>query len=177
MRSGQGNPDEARAARYVLKDYVNGKLLFCHSPPGISEMEFNSETYERRMKKYATKKKAPTTRVTKDADTFVASQAQDASASQTLKLGQKSKAIDEDFFKSQGLADRPFLANSSKSTGAAFSRNALYPNQVMVADDGTPLSGPQARMQAMMRNMDLGGNGKKHKKPRRAKQRSGKGYD
>lgn len=39
MRSGQGNPDESRAARYILKDYMNGKLLFVHPPPtyGLSE--------------------------------------------------------------------------------------------------------------------------------------------
>ncbi|KAF7719598.1 Large subunit GTPase [Penicillium ucsense] len=30
---GLGQPDESRAARYVLKDYVNGKLLFVHPPP------------------------------------------------------------------------------------------------------------------------------------------------
>lgn len=29
-----GNPDEARAARIVLKDYVNGKLIHCELPPG-----------------------------------------------------------------------------------------------------------------------------------------------
>lgn len=29
-----GNPDEARAARIVLKDYVNGKLVHCELPPG-----------------------------------------------------------------------------------------------------------------------------------------------
>ncbi|KNG90998.1 putative ribosome biogenesis GTPase Lsg1 [Aspergillus nomiae NRRL 13137] len=33
---GLGQPDESRAARYVLKDYVNGKLLFCHPPPRTS---------------------------------------------------------------------------------------------------------------------------------------------
>lgn len=33
MRSGQGNPDESRAARYILKDYVNARLLFVHPPP------------------------------------------------------------------------------------------------------------------------------------------------
>jgi large subunit GTPase 1 len=31
--TGQGQPDESRAARYILKDYVNGKLLYCHPPP------------------------------------------------------------------------------------------------------------------------------------------------
>ncbi|OKL63741.1 Large subunit GTPase 1 [Talaromyces atroroseus] len=34
--TGQGQPDESRAARYVLKDYVNGKLLYCHPPPASS---------------------------------------------------------------------------------------------------------------------------------------------
>lgn len=35
-KTGQGQPDESRAARYILKDYVNGKLLFCHPPPPYS---------------------------------------------------------------------------------------------------------------------------------------------
>ena len=30
---GLGQPDESRAARYILKDYVKGKILFCHPPP------------------------------------------------------------------------------------------------------------------------------------------------
>ena len=30
-----GNPDEARAARLVLKDYVGGKLIHCELPPGV----------------------------------------------------------------------------------------------------------------------------------------------
>lgn len=39
MRSGQGNPDESRAARYILKDYVNGRLLFVHPPPLLADDE------------------------------------------------------------------------------------------------------------------------------------------
>lgn len=35
-KTGQGQPDESRAARYILKDYFNGKLLFCHPPPPFS---------------------------------------------------------------------------------------------------------------------------------------------
>ena len=48
-KTGQGQPDESRAARYVLKDYVNGKLLFCHPPPNdpaINPREFNRELYD-----------------------------------------------------------------------------------------------------------------------------------
>lgn len=46
-RTGQGQPDESRAARYILKDYVNGKLLFCQPPPlDIDPFEFNRELYD-----------------------------------------------------------------------------------------------------------------------------------
>ncbi|EFE40397.1 hypothetical protein TRV_04880 [Trichophyton verrucosum HKI 0517] len=55
--TGLGQPDESRAARYVLKDYVNGKLLFCHPPPkdppftdpkerSDYELEFNEGLYD-----------------------------------------------------------------------------------------------------------------------------------
>lgn len=43
MRSGQGNPDESRAARYILKDYVNGRLLFVHPPPLLADDETSLE--------------------------------------------------------------------------------------------------------------------------------------
>jgi large subunit GTPase 1 len=47
--TGQGQPDESRAARYILKDYVNGKLLFCQPPPHDPEIdaaEFNRALYD-----------------------------------------------------------------------------------------------------------------------------------
>lgn len=46
---GLGQPDESRAARYVLKDYVKGKLLFCHPPPAdppIDAKAYNRELYD-----------------------------------------------------------------------------------------------------------------------------------
>jgi large subunit GTPase 1 len=46
---GMGIPDESRAARYVLKDYVRGKLLFCHPPPAdppIDAQYFNRDLYD-----------------------------------------------------------------------------------------------------------------------------------
>ncbi|KAI9843257.1 MAG: hypothetical protein M1838_002714 [Thelocarpon superellum] len=48
-KTGQGQPDESRAARYILKDYVNGKLLFCHPPPAdppIDPHAFNRDLYD-----------------------------------------------------------------------------------------------------------------------------------
>lgn len=39
----RGTPDGPRAARYILKDYVKGKLLYCEPPPGISGSEFQDQ--------------------------------------------------------------------------------------------------------------------------------------
>lgn len=47
--TGYGQPDESRAARHVLKDYVHGKLLYCHPPPADPEIdghEFNKDLYD-----------------------------------------------------------------------------------------------------------------------------------
>jgi large subunit GTPase 1 len=47
--SGLGQPDESRAARGILKDYVKGKLLYCHPPltePPIDGKHFNRELYD-----------------------------------------------------------------------------------------------------------------------------------
>ncbi|NXL90026.1 LSG1 GTPase, partial [Alectura lathami] len=38
-----GQPDQPRSARYILKDYVNGKLLYCHPPPGIDPDDFQHQ--------------------------------------------------------------------------------------------------------------------------------------
>lgn len=35
-----GQPDQPRSARYILKDYVRGKLLYCHPPPGKDPVAF-----------------------------------------------------------------------------------------------------------------------------------------
>ncbi|KAH3666618.1 hypothetical protein WICMUC_005602 [Wickerhamomyces mucosus] len=55
MTQGFGSADQPRAARYILKDYVNGKLLYVHPPPKLDDnnaplsqeekLEFNKELY------------------------------------------------------------------------------------------------------------------------------------
>lgn len=53
MTQGFGSADEPRAARYILKDYVSGKLLYVHPPPPLDgeplseedKREFNKELY------------------------------------------------------------------------------------------------------------------------------------
>ena len=42
----QGVPDVNRGARYILKDYVNGKLLYCYPPPKIDGVSFQDHRYE-----------------------------------------------------------------------------------------------------------------------------------
>lgn len=36
-------PDLSKAARIVLKDFVTGRLLYCHPPPAVSESELNQQ--------------------------------------------------------------------------------------------------------------------------------------
>ncbi|KAM9975246.1 hypothetical protein ACTFIW_000873 [Dictyostelium discoideum] len=44
FRTVHGAPDQSRAARIVLKDFVNGKLLYCHPPPGFDSIKFQRKT-------------------------------------------------------------------------------------------------------------------------------------
>jgi len=39
-----GTPYQSKAARLVLKDYVNGLLCYCHPPPNIDAKKFNETT-------------------------------------------------------------------------------------------------------------------------------------
>ncbi|CCU82530.1 ribosome biogenesis GTPase Lsg1 [Blumeria hordei DH14] len=96
-RSGQGQPDESRAARYILKDYVNGKLLFCHPPPtGLDPQEFNQEIYD---KDHLPEKHRQAT--------ILSEVPSDDNLTKTLPLelfteqGPKSKKLDKTFFSSQ----------------------------------------------------------------------------
>lgn len=42
----KGIPDYQKSARHILKDYVKGKLLFCHAPPlpGVTDSSFNEQS-------------------------------------------------------------------------------------------------------------------------------------
>lgn len=179
MRSGLGNPDEARAARYILKDYVNGKLLFCHPPPGTSESSFNQRTHKLSLLRSAGKKRAPVTRVVKSADTFVAAPSTISSehtSSAIQASGTKSLALDKEFFaQNASLSSRPFVQGSARH-GQELTRGRLYPHQNTVANDGTLLG--SGRVAEMVGGIGEEGLWKKHhKKGKRVKQRSGKGYD
>jgi len=171
VRSGQGNPDESRAARYILKDYVNAKLLYSHPPPGVSAKSFNSHMQNVLLEHLnaAGKKKAPVTRVPQKADTFIPVRSSD----DTEVGGVDSDAVaavDSNFFRPDPvLSSRPFI-QGSKLHGLPFSRSLAFPHQRVSAQDGTALEQQAA-------HAVIGGDKKHHKGMKRGKQRSGKGYE
>ena len=177
MRAGQGHPDEARSARYILKDYVHGKLLFAHPPPGISKETFNERTHQISLKKARHKKHAPTTRVGKRAATFSAPVILNNDGLPVH--GIKSVALDDEFFGSTASAfSGGALVNGSTHNGKTFTRARLFPHQNMVADDGTPLDRNGSQLAtALARASDIRVDKKHHKKGKRVKQRSGQGYE
>ncbi|KAI8645393.1 hypothetical protein BD408DRAFT_361569 [Parasitella parasitica] len=173
VRSSQGNPDEARAARYILKDYVNGKLLFCHPPPAIDAQEFNRETNEAALKVF--KKLAPTTRVPSTALNYVA-----PSDGTKMQSGSKTDQVDKAFFEKQ-ISQPRVSGKASAAESMTGGRVTLYPHQRVLADDGTPLPmSRKARVAMVQANLGNAGDvpSKKHKKGKKhVKVRSGAGYD
>ena len=108
-KTGQGQPDESRAARYILKDYVSGKLLFCHPPPSdppVDAREFNRDLYD--MAHLPPKRQAVLAALAEASNTG----SEDPSLmddSETLPLvatqGEKSNRLDKRFFsRGQGNA-------------------------------------------------------------------------
>lgn len=113
---GQGNPDESRAARYVLKDYVNGKLLWVEPPPGdLDAKDFNSELYD---PSHLTGKRRLALAAAMDAMSVAESAAEDQSEFGDIDMlplmpaGAKSQRLDKNFFGpgsgKAGHLNRPF---------------------------------------------------------------------
>lgn len=44
----RGLPDNPRSARYLLKDFVNGKLLYCVAPPGYEQKDYHIWSLKKR---------------------------------------------------------------------------------------------------------------------------------
>ncbi|KKK14263.1 hypothetical protein P175DRAFT_0513640 [Aspergillus ochraceoroseus IBT 24754] len=162
---GQGQPDESRAARYVLKDYVNGKLLFCHPPPAaegeepIDLDEFNKELYD--WDHLPARRQA-----------MLAAHQQSSSASASAKAplqGSKSQTLDQGFFGRPG-------AQTSSGGRLVMPFNAKYTEQGQ--EIRKPLTGRKERMMvALERGVDVSevrGNSKKHFKTKHKNQKKGK---
>ncbi|KAL2787292.1 hypothetical protein BJX66DRAFT_311156 [Aspergillus keveii] len=157
--TGQGQPDESRAARYVLKDYVNGKLLFCHPPPPldggpdaepIDEVEFNKDLYD--WEHLPPRRQA------------MILAAQQSSSSKTPIEGLKSRTVDKGFF-------GPGAESSGGKLNLPF--NAKYTEQGK--EIRKPLTGRKERiMVALERGVDVSevrGSSKKHFKVKHKNQK------
>lgn len=176
---GLGQPDESRAARYILKDYVNGKLLFCQPPPTpegeepIDPHEFNQDLYD--IAHLPPKRQALLAKSIVDVDADLDSDISTMAASKKggpVTEGQLSRNIDSGFF-----------GNGSGSTG-----RITMPFQHQYTEQGQQirkqLTGRKERMMvAMERGVDVsevkGAGSKKHFKgnKRRAKGKRKNGDD
>ncbi|ORY87776.1 hypothetical protein BCR37DRAFT_363503 [Protomyces lactucae-debilis] len=166
-KAGQGNPDESRAARYVLKDYVLGKLLYVEPPPDtVSGQEFNQESYT--TDHFATKKRAPASHVPAHASTYVNHPIVRPSG------GLASGRVDDAFFDRNKEVNAKIKGQQSlASRGARGTVNGkviMYPYQERLNDDGSKkndipvgkmLTGRKARLMA---DIDSGANAEKSSK-------------
>lgn len=187
---GLGQPDESRAARYILKDYVKGKLLFCHPPPAdptIDPIHFNRELYdadhlpERRRaaminaRSLATAFEPVDTHSTTtinsdpDAQLDLDISSSNANTQPALPQGSKSKHIDKRFFASNGNANDtvklPFHAQYSE-------QSKQLADDAAQLNGGKQLSGRKARLITALEKglgpdeaheaMSAGANTKKH---------------
>jgi large subunit GTPase 1 len=122
MTQGQGQPDQSRAARFVLKDYVNGKLLYCEPPPGISNgKEFNRELYD--VAHLPAKRRLALTGTMEAMSVEGDDESSLASDAIPLPTGPKSQKLDKAFFKAEpknaGHLSRPFNYKYSEQGQAA----------------------------------------------------------
>ncbi|RMZ69711.1 ribosome biogenesis gtpase lsg1 [Pyrenophora seminiperda CCB06] len=138
---GLGQPDESRAARYILKDYVKGKILFCHPPPTdppLDPKHFNRELYD---VNHLPAKRRHHPLANLPGNTSLAGMEEDASlmdddvgASVPIQ-GEKTQRMDKRFFgpgQGMGIVNQPFHYKYS--------------------EQGKELSGRKAKMMAALEN-------------------------
>ncbi|KAI0420282.1 hypothetical protein F5X98DRAFT_332978 [Xylaria grammica] len=156
---GVGQPDESRAARVVLKDYVSGKLLYVEPPPGWGDgADFNRELYDA-------------------AHLPAKRRAQLQAAMEALDVGDDESTMDTDILalptgaKSQSL-DKSFFARGASNGGhLSMPFNHKYTEQGKAQAAAKELSGRKARtMIALETGLDPSevrlGSSKKHYKGR-----------
>lgn len=136
---GSGAPDESRAARPVLKDYVNGKLLYCHPPPpqaegeeSIEGVDFNEELYD-----FAHLPARRQAYLIARADASSVTGADDVAG--TSLIGARSKNIDTSFF----------------GPGSGNSGHLKMPFSHQYSEQGKQLTGRKAKtMVALEKDLD-----------------------
>ena len=180
---GQGNPDEARSSRYVLKDFVAGKLLYARAPPGIDEDVYNAENRDLdrlRLLDRVRAKRAPTTRVGQSSDTYIQpggggdKSNADVQTKPTGRKNTRASALEQDFFNSLNSGLPQLKGRSLQSNSASAARPATWNRGVVIGNDGRPITDVDDASSA---SSGLAGTSKRHFKASRSKQRSGRGYE
>lgn len=190
----------SRASRYILKDYVNAKLLYSHPPPGMDANEFNSETRDLvtdALNRKRNGKRAPVTRVGKNSNTFIPmhfdddagdSQAGDgaegdmsalAAATKAPRLAQSNKAnaLDKNFFQNSGVSSRMFVNGATTQNNGQISRGAMYSYQNRLDENGKRISSRKMRELEAVGAVAASASKKHNKANKRQKARSGGGYE
>jgi large subunit GTPase 1 len=119
----KGIPDYQRAARYILKDYVNGKLLHCVAPPGVDNSVFERKQVCVKSKKSRTE--------SEDAKT----DAVRSSVSSSLSSGSVTKSsVDAAFFSQM----EPRIRSQGTHGVVGFTRVKGYAGQHHSLETGAP---------------------------------------
>ncbi|WVR03856.1 hypothetical protein IAU60_000853 [Kwoniella sp. DSM 27419] len=139
-RSSFGMPDTSRAARYVLKDYVNAKLLYAHPPPGQDPDEFMKISRERTLAKIEEayengRKRAPVTHVSKNADTFVRPAASSAGQAATVEDSEET-AEQEQQKRERQLTTKSVRASAASAPMRSGREKAAALDHVYFAEGG-----------------------------------------
>jgi large subunit GTPase 1 len=138
-------PDTSRAARYVLKDYVNAKLLYAHPPPGIDADEFMSTSREQTMARLeaeyeAGRKRAPTTHVGKNSDTYVPTSSENAAAAAAAGPQKDDESAPPTGPRQRQLTTQSIKANAASAPGRTGKQKVAALDGVFFTE-----SGPAAR--------------------------------
>jgi large subunit GTPase 1 len=165
---GLGQPDESRAARLVLKDYVKGKLLYVHPPP--TEPSTNPQNFNRELYDFAHLPQKRRAHLAADAESVITGSSDPSlmdSPADVLPLpaprGTKSESLDKQFF-------APGQGNG----------NVVQPFHYKYSEQGKELSGRKLKtVKALEMDVDpsevKGSGSKKHFKgnKRAAKKKGG----
>lgn len=173
---GLGQPDVSRAARIVLKDYVKGKLLYCHPPPADPTIDgrwFNRDLYdashlpEKRRAAFSILEESSVSGEPSEAASLM-DDPDIVPIAKTKPQGEKSRQVDSRFFAPKGNAGHVGMPFHEK-----------YTEQGQAA--GKQLSGRKARqLAALEADVDMAemraADSKKHfKANRRVKVRNKNG--
>lgn len=140
-RASFGMPDTSRAARYILKDYVNAKLLYAHAPPGIDADQYMSTSRAKTLAQLdaeysAGRKRAPVTHVGKNADTFVAPAGANPASEMPDIVATNADVAAESTIKQRQLTSQSVRANAASAPGRTGRQKADALDGVFFAESG-----------------------------------------